>query len=217
MSSTPTTTPPATEPVVATDEALTPNLFETRIDRLIENITNLAATLKTWQKDAKEMKKDYIKEKKILMKNSKKKTPQSPDAKKNSGFCKPVALSDHLKTFLKLESDTMLSRTDITKLVTAYIRENDLLKTDNKRVIDVWANTPAAKDIKNLLSPKAGDEITWFNLQTYLKSHYPKATEVPENQPAPVAKVVSAAEPVQVTKSPAVKRVRTARVRAAAH
>ena len=219
--STSTTTPPATEPVVETVET-TETTFDIRIDSLIESMSAMAAGIKTWQKEAKEMKKEYIKEKKVLLKNSKKKTPQSAEAKANSSFSKPQVLSAEIKTFLKLDDEAMESRTNVTKLINAYVRDNDLLLASNKRIINVWAKTPAGENLNNLLKPNAGDEITWFNLQKYLARHYVKQTSTETETVAPPAPPKEQVKPVAtkaadttVVKAPSVKRARTARVRAA--
>lgn len=204
-----TSTTPATEPVDAAGILS----FDTRMDCLVENMASTIAGIKSWQKELKELKKEYAKEKKALLKNSKKKSPQSAEAKANSSFSKPQVLSAEIKTFLKLEDDAMLSRTNVTKMLNTFVRDNDLLLADNKRIINVWAKTPEGESLKKLLKPNPGDEVTWFNLQKYLACHYPKPKDAAPKV-EPVASVPTP-KPEVVTKAPSVKRARTARVRAA--
>ena len=105
-----------------------------------------------------------------------KKAPRANSGNKNNGFSKPVDISPELCKFLGLEKDTKVARTDVTKGVTKYIKEHELQDKNDKRII--LADTK----LKKLLSggeKKLGDvPLTYFNLQTYLKRHYPKATPV---------------------------------------
>ena len=189
-----------------------PASFDSRLDALISSLGTFVTDIKGLQKEAKEMKKDHTKEVKMLMKNSKKKTPMTEEQKKNSSFAKPLVLSSDLKTFLGLDPDSMHSRTDITKLMNLYIRENELLNPSNKREINVWGTTSAGKALNTLRGPNTGDVVTWFNLQKYLQQHYPKQVVTAAPPPPPPA-ATTPAEP-QVSK-PVVKRAKTARVRAA--
>lgn len=209
MSSTTDNTPTDSGADAAVDA---PVSFDSRIDALICTLGTIVTEIKSLQKEAKDMKKDYTKEVKAIMKNTKKKTPMTEEQKKKSSFSKPLVLSSDLKTFLSLDADAMLSRTDITKLMNGYIRENELLNPHNKREINVWGSTTAGKALNKLLGPSTGDTITWFNLQKYLQKHYPKQT--PAAVP-PVAVVEPVSEPQTSKPKPIVKRVKTARVRAA--
>jgi len=204
---------------VATDDAT--SSFDTRINAMIESLGGFVTSAKTLQKDAKEMKKDHAKEIKIMLKNTKKKTPMTAEQKKNSGFSKPMTLSGDLKTFLGLDADAMLSRTDVTKMINEYVRKNDLLNPSNKREISVWGTTPAGKALNTLLQPETGGVVTWFNLQKYLQKHYPKPAVVAATEPAHIELVVKTpvvetpVAKVAVSK-PKMRAKTTARVRAAA-
>ena len=104
----------------------------------------------------------------------KKKGTRSTSGNKNNGFSKPVEITPELCKFLSLEPGTLIARTSVTKGITKYIKEHNLQGKDDKRVINVDAS------LKKLLSggikPLTKDvPLTYFNLQTYLKRHYPKA------------------------------------------
>ena len=86
-----------------------------------------------------------------------------------SGFAKPSKLSPELCAFLGRDNGTELARTEVTKEITKYIREKNLQDPTYKRRI--LCDTK----LGNLLQTKEGDEVTYFNLQTYLKPHYIKA------------------------------------------
>ena len=49
-----------------------------------------------------------------------------------------------------------------------YCKEHNLQKEEDKRTI--IADSP----LRKLLKMKEGDELTFFNLQKYMKVHYPK-------------------------------------------
>lgn len=53
----------------------------------------------------------------------------------NSGFTRPLQISSELAKFLGVDSDTRLSRTEVTNRLAAYIRENNLKDSSNGRVV----------------------------------------------------------------------------------
>lgn len=83
-----------------------------------------------------------------------------------SGFVTPTRISDELAQFLKVPVGTLLSRTEVSKLINGYIRSNNLQDANNGRVIN-----PDAK-LRKLLNAKPTDEVTYFNLQSYMKHHF---------------------------------------------
>jgi chromatin remodeling complex protein RSC6 len=84
-----------------------------------------------------------------------------------SGFAKPGPVSDELRSFLKLGKDELIARTEVTKKITQYCKEHNLQKEEDKRTIHVDA------PLRKLLRLSKGDELTFFNLQKYMKIHYP--------------------------------------------
>ena len=60
---------------------------------------------------------------------------------------------------------------NVTKMITSYVKEHNLQASDNGRRI-----IPDAK-LKTLLKLKKGDELTYFNLQKYMSSHFAKASK----------------------------------------
>jgi hypothetical protein len=83
-----------------------------------------------------------------------------------SGFVAPTLLSDELATFLGKPVGTMMARTDVSKLINKYIADNRLQDLQNGRIIN-----PDAK-LRKLLRLNNGDELTYFNLQKYMKHHF---------------------------------------------
>ena len=130
----------------------------------LQQIGSLFATVKN---DYKTLEKQVLKEAramdKVNAKRNKNKGSRAP-----SGFVKPAAISKELAKFLGKPEDTLMSRTDVTKLITAYVKEHKLQDSGNGRRIN-----PDAK-LKALLNVKASEEVTYFNLQKYMKSHFVK-------------------------------------------
>ena len=72
-----------------------------------------------------------------------------------------------LAKFLGLSKGELISRTDVTKRIHTYCKEQNLQNPDDKRKI-----TPDSS-LKKLLNLQKGDELTFFNLQKYMKVHFP--------------------------------------------
>lgn len=86
-----------------------------------------------------------------------------------SGFAKPSLISDELCVFLGKPSNTFMARTEVTKHLTKYIKDNNLQDPLNKRKIvpdDV---------LKKVLNVTDEDDVTYFNLQKHMKHHFPKS------------------------------------------
>lgn len=86
-----------------------------------------------------------------------------------SGFAKPSELSSELCGFLGVESGTLMARTEVTKHITKYIRDHELQDPSYKRRI------LCDKPLGNLLNVGSNDEVTYFNLQSFMKPHFPKS------------------------------------------
>jgi len=83
-----------------------------------------------------------------------------------SGFITQRRISDELAKFLNVPVGTMLARTQVSKLIYGYIRVNNLQDANNGRVINADAK------LRKLLNAKPTDEITYFNLQRFMKPHF---------------------------------------------
>ena len=85
-----------------------------------------------------------------------------------SGFAKPGPVSDELRKFLGLSKDELISRTQVTRKFTDYCKEHNLQNGPDKRVIN-----PDKTVMKLLRLDKHSEPLTFFNLQKYMKVHYP--------------------------------------------
>jgi hypothetical protein len=99
-------------------------------------------------------------------------TPPPPPSYERgpSSFIKPTLISDELAMFLGEPVGTEMARTDVSKALARYIRENGFQDPENDRKIN-----PDEK-LSNLLRLKEEekDTLTYFNLQKYLKPHFIK-------------------------------------------
>ena len=89
-----------------------------------------------------------------------------------SGFVKPTLISNELAAFLGKTNGSEMARTEVTREINTYIRDNKLQDKDNGRRI-----LPDAK-LKKLLKLKDGDELTYFNLQRFMSPHFSTAAKV---------------------------------------
>ena len=112
--------------------------------------------------------KDFYLFSKKLTKLTKSKASRQKKSSNNtrSGFAKPTAVSVELCKFMGLKDGTEVARTEVTKFLTTYIKENNLQNAENKRVI------VPDKKLASLLNVGKKDELTYFNLQKYMKPHF---------------------------------------------
>lgn len=163
-------TPPV--PVVET-VAETTELTEEQ--SLLADYTNLslkcqqaAAILSSMKKELLALEKKTNRVLRTIKKTSGKRKSKSGN-KQPSGFTKATPISPELAKFLGKTADTEMARTDVTKEINSYIRAHSLQDPQNGRKIN------PDKALSTLLRIKAGDELTYFNLQRFMSPHFPKS------------------------------------------
>lgn len=150
---------------VATDKSDISSELNDDLAELMKNIQARVALDSAIKASAKAIEKKVAKLQKMMEKSTKKrKTSQN----KMSGFEKPTAISDELAKFVGEQPGAMLARTAVSKKIHEYVKSNDLQNPSNRRII-----IPDAK-LKKLLNTKGTDELSYFNLQKYLKVHFKK-------------------------------------------
>jgi chromatin remodeling complex protein RSC6 len=163
--------------VQAIRDIMTTLIEQATINKTLQN--SLRLVLKDAEKNSKELDK-------LRNKKTRTKTERSPHALP-SGITKPVSISDELAKFLGVASGTLVPRNEVTKGVSGYVKSNDLSDPTNKQKF-VLDDRPAAKTLRALLgNPK--EDVTYFNLQRYLKHHYlpmPVDKDPPVLPPKPV-------------------------------
>lgn len=162
VASTPAAAPAAAEEVVE----------EVRLDSEVKAVTSRLLALREMVSElvteAKRLEKKSTKLQKLADKRRKRKAPvEGEEAKpaRVSIFQIPTDISPQLCAFLGRPAGSQESRSNVTKFVTTYVKEQNL---KNKHDIN-----PDAK-LRSLLNVKAEEKLTYFNLQKYLNPHYLK-------------------------------------------
>ena len=86
----------------------------------------------------------------------------------NNGFNRKQEITPKLREFLALPAEELISRSEVTKFVNAYIIEKGLKHPENGRQIIL------DDKLRDLLAPPADVVVTYLNLQMYLSPHYIK-------------------------------------------
>lgn len=117
--------------------------------------------VKSLTKSLRTLKKDTEKAMKMKRKTNRAKNT-------TSGFMKPVQISDEMIKFTGWDADAPKSRVDVTKFICNYIKENDLQKPEDRRVI-----LPDTK-LKKILNHQDGENLTYYSLQKKIQHHFTK-------------------------------------------
>ena len=158
------------EPVVApvvepASVDMTPYLSE--FSGVITELDNALTIIRNLKQRLNKLEKQVHRDHRVNMKKVNGRRRRVQDPANPSGFAKPGPVSDELRKFLSLGSDELIARTSVTKRINAYCKEKDLQTKEDKRIIN------PDKALRTLLKMGAKDELTFFNLQTYMKVHFP--------------------------------------------
>jgi chromatin remodeling complex protein RSC6 len=178
VTSTTTSTVVADQTVVETTESGSTQTREDRYKSMLASIDAQLATLKTLRSQVVlNFKADSL-DLKVAQKSGgrRRRAPTVVDEnapkKAPSGIVKPTNISDEMCAFMGKPPGTQLARTEVTKYITGYIKQHNLQDSVSKRNIN-----PDAQ-LKSLLNIPAGEVLTYFNLQKYMKVHFPKPAGV---------------------------------------
>ena len=158
----PTAAPVANEVVEETSG------IQQKLNEFSAKLQQISSIFSTMKGDFKTLEKSVTRELKAAAKASSKRAKRAGN-RQPSGFVKPTRISDELAKFLGKTVGTEMARTDVSKEINAYIRANNLQRPDNGRFI-----VPDAK-LTTLLKLGKDDELSYFNLQRYMKPHFIKA------------------------------------------
>ena len=174
-----------TVPVVAPAEAGVVSVPETRsapeiLSALQETLKALSSELSGRVRAAVHDAQEAVKAIKRDARDSKKRRKVDPatlnpeekaawDARRaNNAFLKMRPLTDELCSFMGLPAKSQRSQTDVTKFVSTYVKAHNCFDPNFKRRI-----IPDTK-LGKLLRVKDGQEVTYLNLQSFLKVHFVK-------------------------------------------
>jgi chromatin remodeling complex protein RSC6 len=171
------TTAPATTTAAATTEvrsadAILSGLQETLRALNTEFTGRVRAAVHEAQEAAKALKREARDSKKRHRKNPEDMTAEERKAwearRANNAFLKLRPISDELSTFMGLPPKSQRSQTDVTKFISNYVKTHNCFDPNFKRRI-----IPDAK-LAKLLRVKDSQEVTYLNLQSFLKVHFIK-------------------------------------------
>ena len=172
----PTVATPSAEPVVAAPSVTS----ETQLAALAETLKALSTDLSTRVRDAVKAVQEAAKAAKREARDSKKKKKVDPATmtveqraawekrRANNAFLVQRPLTDELCHFMGLKSGDTRSQTQVTKFISEYVKTHSCFDPSFKRRI--LPNAALAK----LLRVGDKDEVTYLNLQSFLKVHFIK-------------------------------------------
>ena len=156
---------PTETPIIATVDTV--SSYSEEFTHLLDNLKSLQNTLKELTIYTTKLEKRVAKDQKAVQKRVNGKRRNKSGNSSPSGFSKPGKVSDELRSFLGLKADELVARTEVTKRINAYCKEKGLQDQKDKRILK------ADKTLQKLLRLKPSDELTFFNLQKYMKVHFP--------------------------------------------
>ena len=147
--------------VVPSTESIISSQFSS-VSAKLQQVVAFAAALRS---EIRALERHAIKEIRTAQKASAKKRRKVGN-RAPSGFVKPTPISKELAEFLGKTDGSEMARTEVTREINAYIRNNSLQDKENGRRIN-----PDTK-LRSLLKLKKGEELTYFNLQRYMSPHF---------------------------------------------
>ena len=133
---------------------------------IMSTITAVKSQISALQNQIRGLEKGVKREVKNLKKEATRTKPKGN--RKPSGFAKPTKISDELCEFMKKNIGAKVARTEVTQYLIEYIKQNNLQKSDNRKIIE------PNSELKTLLGVQDKDEVTYFNLQRHMNKHFIK-------------------------------------------
>lgn len=93
--------------------------------------------------------------------------------KVNNGFNKPLKVSAEMQTFLGLAEGELISRSEVTRRITGYVKDKGLKHPENGRQIIL---DQPLRDLLQITDPTF--QVTYLNIQKFLSRHYVKEEPV---------------------------------------
>jgi chromatin remodeling complex protein RSC6 len=174
------TVPTVAAPAVEAAAAAPSVSSEAQLSALAETLKALSADLSTRVRDAVKAVQEAAKSAKREARDSKKKkkvdpatmTPEQRAAwekrRANNAFLVQRPLTEELCHFMGLKAGETRSQTQVTKFISEYVKTHSCFDPSFKRRI--LPNAALAK----LLRVSDKDEVTYLNLQSFLKAHFIK-------------------------------------------
>ena len=147
------------------------NAFET----INNSITLLKMQLNTLHQQVKLIEKNVNKEFKHCNKPVPVKSKKAP-----SGFAKPTRVTKELCEFMNRPEGTEIARTEVTKTLVCYIKDNKL----QEKTVDSKNKIIPDLKLQNLLGINTDEikDLTFFNIQKYMNKHFITKKSIDSNQ-----------------------------------
>jgi upstream activation factor subunit UAF30 len=169
---TPAPTPAPVEVKAEETKSLSSDAILTAVDAKIQQVSSILASLKN---DSKVLRRQIAADKKVadkLAKKSAKKkrvVAEGEEVKpRNSGFMRPVRISDELASFLGKAAGTVMGRQDANDEIRQYVALHNLKETEKGK----GRNINPDDKLSALLKLPKDEQLTYFNLQKYMKPHF---------------------------------------------
>ena len=136
---------------------------------IVDSISTIKQMLTALNQQIKQVDKAVAKKMKKLERENKK--AKNKGNRQPSGFANPTKISKELCEFMEKPTDTKMARTDVTKYIIQYIKENNLQDPKNAKVIK------PNKKLTTLLKIDSTNEVlTYFNIQRHMNKHFIKSS-----------------------------------------
>lgn len=146
------------------DNNLNSDKILNQFDSIIDSLSVFRNQINLLQQQLRNLEKSVRKEVKTLKKVAQKN--KNKGNRKPSGFANPTKVSKELCEFMNKKEGSEIARTEVTKAIISYIKNNNLQNKTNKKII-----SPDDK-LKFLLGITEEEELTYFNLQKYMNKHF---------------------------------------------
>ncbi len=139
-----------------------------QFEEVLNTLSSFKSQITMLANQVRALQKSVSKEMKALDREAKKNRMRGN--KKPSGFAVPSNISDELCSFMNKPQGSQAARTEVTRFIIQYIRDNNLQNPNNKREIQ------PDNALKSLLSNGKNETkpITYFNIQRHMNKHFEK-------------------------------------------
>ena len=141
------------------------SLFE-QFEEIVSGLGIVKNQIVNLQHSLKQLEKNVKKKMKGLKKEVNKNKNKNKGNRKPSGFAKPSKVTKELCEFMNRSEGTEIARTEVTKTLVSYIKENKLENESNSKII-----RPDNK-LKFLLGIEEDKELTYFTIQKFMNKHF---------------------------------------------
>jgi len=153
------------------DQFTSPDSLNTILEQfntITDSLTLFKMQISTLQQHVKNVEKTVKKE--LKQKDKKKDKPKNKRAP--SGFAKPTKVTKELCEFMDKPEGSEIARTEVTKALVIYIKNNNLLEQGE----DLKNKIVPDQKLQNLLGIKNDSDeligLTYFNIQKYMNKHF---------------------------------------------